>query len=189
MRNAVNRLVVIVLLLALVAFCALTAVEVISRLAGGGPRLGAIDYRSWWASAVEWEPGEKTQAAVFSAVALAGLLVLLAELTPRRRERTVEIGRSGHGPVLLRAGSVAPYLRARIDERDYVRSSAPRLDLAGTTAEMRDRPRTTRPYDETELAETRAEVTRELERMGLEPTTVVIEPREPRPPREPRRER
>jgi hypothetical protein len=179
-RNGVNRLFMIVLLAALLVFAVLTAIEAGSRLAGGGPQLGDIDYRSWWSSAVDWDPGEVAEAAVFAAVALAGLLVLLAELRPSRaRSSTVEIGRSPHGPVLLRVDTVAPYLRARIDERDFVRASAPHVQVTGTTAEMHDRPRTTRPFDESELAETRTSVTHELERMGLEPATVVIEPREP----------
>ncbi len=187
MRDGVNRLVAILLLVAILAGCALTAIEVIARLAGEGPQLGGLDYRAWWTEMVEWSPGRALQTVIFAAVGLAGLLVLVAELRPRRRERTVEIGRSAHGPVLLRADSVAPYLRGRIDERDFVQSSAPHVELTGRTAELRDRPRAARPFDETELAETRAAVTRELERLGLEPTTVIIEPREPRtrPRREP----
>ena len=190
MRNGVNRLVAILLLAAIAACCVLIAIEVIARLAGEGPQLGDLDYRAWWTEIVEWTPGRALQTVIFAAVALAGLLVLIAELRPRRRERTVEIGRSEHGPVLLRADSVAPYLRGRIDERDFVHSSAPRVDLSGRTAELRDRPRASRPFDETEVANTRAAVTRELERLGLEPTTVIIEPRGPRtrPGREPEQE-
>ncbi len=188
MRDGLNRLVAILLLALVVGFCALTAIEVIARLAGEGPQLGGLDYREVWDEIVDWTPGQALQTLVFAAVGLVGLLVLIAELRPRRTERTVEIGRSGHGPVLLRAASVAPYLRARIDERDFVQSSAPHVELTGTTAEMRDRPRAARPFDETEVAETRAAVTRELERMGLEPTTVIIEPREPRTRRLPREE-
>lgn len=90
--------------------------------------------------------------------------------------------------MLLRTDAVAPYLRGAMDERDFVRSSAPHVELTGTTAELRDRPRASRPYDETEVAETRAAITRELERMGLEPTTVIIEPREPRARRPPKDE-
>ena len=188
MRAGVNRLVAAILLALVVAACVLIAIEVIARLAGEGPQLGGLDYRGWWTEMVEWRPGRALQTTIFAAVALAGLLVLIAELRPHRRERTVEIGRSAHGPVLLRADSVAPYLRGAMDERDFVRSSAPRLELTGTTAEMRDRPRMSRPFDETEVAETRAAITRELERMGLEPATVIIEPREPRTRRPPKDE-
>jgi hypothetical protein len=185
-RSGVNRLVAILLLAAIVAGCVLIAIEVLARLAGEGPQLGGLDYRGWWTEMVEWNPGRLLQTTIFAAVGLAGLLVLIAELRPRRRERTVEIGRSAHGPVLLRADSVAPYLRRRMDERDFVRNSAPHVELTGVTAELRDRPRATRPVDEAEVAETREAITRELRRMGLEPTTVIIEPREPRtrPPRE-----
>ncbi|MDX6555058.1 MAG: hypothetical protein QOD86_1253 [Miltoncostaeaceae bacterium] len=184
MRNGVNRLVAILLLAAIVAGCVLIAIEVIARLAGEGPQLGGLDYRSGWSEMVDWAPGRALQTTIFAAVGLVGLLVLIAEVRPRRRERTVEIGRSAHGPVLLRADSVAPYLRGRMDERDFVRNSAPHVELTGLTAELRDHPRTTRPVDETELAQTREAITRELRRMGLEPATVIIEPREPRPPRE-----
>jgi hypothetical protein len=179
-RDGINRLVAILLLAAIVAGCVLVAIEVIARIAGEGPQLGGLDYRGWWTDIVEWSPGRALQTAIFAAVGLVGLLVVVAELRPRRPERTVEIGRSAHGPVLLRADSVAPYLRGRMGEREFVRSSAPRVELTGVTAELRDRPRATRPVDAAEVADTQAAITRELRRMGLEPTTVIIEPREPR---------
>lgn len=179
MRRGVNRLVVALLLAALLAFAVLVAVEAAARLLGAGTQVSALDYRSWWTSVTEWDPGTALLLAILIALALAGLLILLGELVSRGPERTIEIGRSARGPVLLRTRMVQPYLRARVADRDYVRTSTSTVKLSGTTATVRDRPRTTRPWDEDELQETRTAITGDLRRLGLEAETVEIRPRPP----------
>jgi hypothetical protein len=178
-RRVVNRLVVALLLAALAAFAILVAVEAGARLAGDDTQLSGIDYRSWWTSISDWEPSRALALTILIALAVVGLLIVLAELRPRRPERTVEIGRSSHGPVLLRARAVRPYLRDRLADRDYVQASAPRVRISGTAATVRDRPRTTRPWDDAELQDTRTAITQDLRRLGLEAETVEIEPRPP----------
>lgn len=179
MRSVLNRLAVVVLLVALLALAVGVAIEAAARLAGAGAQLGPLDYRSWWTSVVEWGPSRAVTLAVLIGAAVGGLLILVAELRPVRREPLVEVGSTAHGPVLLRVRSVRPYLRGRLAEEDYVRASSPRVRVRGTAATVRDRPSTTRPYDKTELAATHTAVTQDLRRLGLEPLTVEIDPRAP----------
>jgi hypothetical protein len=178
-RAAVNRLLGIGVFGTLLLFAAWVAIEAAARLAGRNTNLLPVDYRSWWHTMQDWNPSDGTRTAIFVGVGVIGLMLLAFELWPRRRARTVEIARTDHGSVLLRARPLARYLRARLRERPWVRDAHPRVRLRGTKAELSDRPRSSRPWDEEELQEARAALHHDLERLGLEPGSVRLDPREP----------
>jgi hypothetical protein len=178
-RAALNRLLGIVLLGALVLFAAWVAIEAVARLLGRATHLLPVDYRSWWHTMQDWNPTDVTLTAIFVGVGVLGLILLACELWPRRGPRTVEVARAKQGRVLLRARFITPYLRARLQERSWVRSASPRVRLRGTTAELSDRPRAARPWDPEELQAADAGLREDLRRLGLEAGSVRLAPRAP----------
>ena len=70
----------------------------------------------------DWNPSDELRTVIFVAVALLGLLLLALQLPWRRRQRTVEVARTDHGPVLLDTRGLSAVLGERIVRSDWVAS-------------------------------------------------------------------
>ncbi len=179
-RNGINRLLVVVLAAALAVFALFVAIEAAASLLGEDGHVGPIDYRSAWRSMQDWNPSDELRTVIFVAVALLGLLLLALQLPWRRRQRTVEVARTNHGPVLLDTRGLSAVLGERIVRSDWVASAAPRVRLKGRQARVSVSPQARRPWAEGELAAAREGVSADLRRLGLEAQSVDVTPRAPR---------
>ena len=187
MRNAVNRLLAVLVFTVITAAATWVAIEAAARLAGRHSHLLPLDYAQRWDELKQWNPSKLLETVIFVGIALAGLaLVLFESWRQERRSDTVEVGRIDHGAVYLRAKTVPRFLRARLVERPWIRSASARLSLAGTRADVKATARTSRPWDLDELASARSGLHSDLERLGLTPGAIELVPRAPDHPEKPR---
>lgn len=175
-RDGLNRLIVILVAAALFVVSLFVAIEAVASLAGAHGHVGPVDYRSVWRSLQEWRPGTATRALIYLAIAAAGAILLALQLPRRERARTVEVARGPRGPVLLETRGLGRYLGARAAREEWIERDAPVVRVDGRSAKVRSRPRTTRPWLETERMELREALARDLLRLGLEPRSVEIAP-------------
>lgn len=179
MRVVLNGLIVLLLLVAAGFAAVLVVLESAWLLSGGGSRVGPVDYMDLWDTITGWDPARWVVLAAYAGAIVIGAAILILQVLPRGKRREVEIARGEKGVVMLDERTVRPVLADRVKEHDWVRDARPKVRLDGISASVASRPATVRPWDDSEVKEIHSELLVELERLGLEPGEVTVQPRPP----------
>jgi hypothetical protein len=178
-RPVLNRLICGIVFSAVAVAGAWTAVEAVARIAGRDGHLLPFDYPARWDELASWNPSDLAAAGLWLAMIIGGVLLLLLGAGRTRGSRTVVIDPSSQGDVALRTRGIGSLMRSRLDTEPWLSRSHARVRVRGRRVEVSDRPITSRPWHDDELGSARGRVAAEIERIGLEPGRLRIDPRAP----------
>lgn len=132
--RALNRLLSLLLGLALAVAGVIVVIEVI--LAAAGESFVALPANRWlgWLKATPWSAASVM--AILAAMTLVGLMLLLAELRPWRSRR-IRAPVGGRGEWWLLRGSTEAYLRRDLESKTVANKVRPKLSARGGACQVR----------------------------------------------------
>ena len=166
-RNAINRLAIGVIALSVVVGGVWVAIEAVALAAGRQTNLMPVDYRSAWRTVQDWNLSTNTVTAIFVLVAVLGLLVLLAEIWPRRAEADVVLVDEPQTTIRFRPGSLTAFVRDRWSELDWVARARPRVRTVNGRVQVSGQPVASRPVSDEEVARANQLTIRDIEAAGI----------------------